>query len=161
MALFLCNTLYNTARLKEVGGFGSKRNLYDDLVPTFTLIARYGRADVRDIKAGFRRHSGNRGATIPIQHWIEDSLYLLNVLDELFPEDRAVMSKEGRLYFCRTMYRYATTGAAVMQSPLDYWRIYQAFDYCYSPLWYFYEARLRPRLGRAWRALFGKPSQAR
>jgi glycosyltransferase involved in cell wall biosynthesis len=161
VALFLCNTLYNTGRLKAVGGFGSKKNLYGDLVPTFTLITRYGRADVRDIKAGFRRHSGNRGSTIPIQHWIEDSLYVLDLLYELFPEDRAVMSKEGKLYFCRTMYRYAATGTAVMQSPLDYWRIYKAFEYCYSPLRYFYGARLRPRLGRTWRTLFGKPSQAR
>lgn len=161
VALFLCNTLYNTRRLKEFGGFSSKRNLYCDLVATFTLIAHCGRADVRDNKAGFRRHSGNRGSTIPIQHWVEDSLYVLDRFDELFPEGLAVMSEEGKLYFCRKMYHYAATGAAVTQSPLDYWRIYKAFDYCHSPLRYFYEAKLRPRLGRAWRAAFGKASQIR
>ena len=75
-------------RTERIGGFASKKNLYDDLVPTFTLVARYGRADVRDMKAAFRRHSSNRGATVPLQDWIEDSLYVLDVIDRLLPHDR-------------------------------------------------------------------------
>lgn len=156
-ALFLCSTLYNTRRLKEVGGFASKKNLYDDLVPTFTLVAHYGRADVRDMKAAFRRHSNNRGATVPLQDWIEDSLYVLDLIDRLLPQDRAALGEEGRLYFCKTMYWYAAGGTAVVQSPLDYLRVYSAFDYCYSPLRYFYGPRLGRRIGRLKQLFFGKP----
>ena len=157
-ALFLCSTLYNTRRLKEAGGFASKKNLYDDLVPTFTLVARYGRADVRELKAAFRRHSSNRGSTVPLHDWIEDSLYVLELIDRLLPEDRDMLGETGRLYFCKTMYRYAGSGAAVVQSPLDYLRIYKAFGYCLSPWRYFYAPKLGRRLGWIKRLVSGKPT---
>jgi len=147
-ALYLCNTLYNTAKLKEAGGFRSKKNLYDDLAPTFTLLAKYGGADVADIKAGFRRHSGNRGATVPIQDWVEDSLYLLDVLCRVLPTDCAQLRQEGDLYFCKKMYRYIANGTASSQSLTDYFQVYRAFDYRYSPLSNFYARKLGPRLGR-------------
>jgi glycosyltransferase involved in cell wall biosynthesis len=154
-ALYLCNTLYNTVRLKEIGGFGSKKNLYDDLVPTFTLVARYGWMDVPWIKAGFRRHQGNRGATVPIRDWIEDSLYLLDTLYQLLPDDRIPLRKKGELYFCKKMYWYASDGMAVTQSPIDYLRIYRSYNYCYSPLRYWYAKKLGRRVGRVKRALAG------
>ena len=155
-ALYLCNTLYNTLRLKEVGGFESKKNLYDDLVPTFTLITKYGWIDVTEIKAGFRRHHGNRGSTVPIRDWIEDSLYLLDVLYRLLPDDRHSLSKEGELYFCKKMYWYAANGMAVTQSLMDYLIIYKSFNYCYSPLHYWYTKTLGRKVRRIKRALAGR-----
>ncbi len=151
--LYLCSTLYNTARLKEVGGFCSKKNLFDDLVPTFTLVANYGRADVAEVKAGFRRHSANRGATVPIEDWVEDSLYLLDVLCQLLPNDCPVLRAEGNLYFCNKMYCYVSNGSAVSESTLDYLRIYKAFGYCYSPLRWFYDRNVAYRLGSIKRAM--------
>jgi glycosyltransferase involved in cell wall biosynthesis len=146
-ALYLCNTLYNTEKLKEAGGFRSKKNLYDDLVATFTLIAKYGRVDVRDVKAGFRRHSGNRGSTIPIQDWVEDSQYLLDLLCHLLPDDRRTLRKAGNRHFCKKMYRYVTNGTAASESLADYVNIYKSFGYCYSPLRYFYGNMLGHRIG--------------
>ena len=154
-ALYLCSTLYNTAKLKEVGGFRSKKNLFDDLVPTFTLVAKYGRTDVADIKAGFRRHDSNRGATVPITDWVEDSLYLLDVLCQLLPDGCPVLRAEGNLYFCKKMYSYIERGSAVSRSPLDYLRIYKAFGYCYSPLRWFYARKLGRRVGKLKRTLMG------
>ncbi len=152
--LYLCSTLYNTEKLKEVGGLGSKKDLYDDLVPTFKLASKYGRVDVREVKASFRRHLGSRGSSIPIQDWIEDSLYLLNVLYELFPGSRSVLSLEGRMYFCKKMYGYAPGGAAVSQSFVDLLRIYRAYNYCYSPLDFWYKNRIRPKLRSFKKILF-------
>jgi glycosyltransferase involved in cell wall biosynthesis len=146
-ALYLCNTLYNTAKLKEAGGFRSMKNLFDDLVPTFTLIARYGRADVRNLKAGFRRHSGNRGSTIPVQDWVEDSLHLLDVFCQLLPDDCHSLREAGNRYFCKKMYSYVSQGTAASESLTDYFKIYRAFDYCYSPLRYFYGNMLGHRVG--------------
>ena len=154
-ALYLCSTLYNTAKLKEIGGFRSKKNLFDDLVPTFTLVAKYGRADVAGIKAGFRRHSSNRGATVPIADWVEDSLYLLDVLCQLLPDDCPVLRAEGNLYFCKKMYSYVSNGTAVSRSPVDYLRIYKAFGNCYSPLRWFYGRKLSHRVRRIKRTLAG------
>ena len=154
-ALYLCNTLYNTARLREAGGFHSKKNLYDDLVPTFKLIAKYGRVDVGDVKAGFRRHSGNRGSTIPIQDWVEDSLYLLDVICRLLPDKSHILREAGKRYFCKKMYNYISNGTAASQSLTDYFKIYRSFDYCYSPLRFFYGNKLGHRIGKTKRMLAG------
>ena len=155
-ALYLCNTVYNTAKLKETGGFRSKKNLYDDLVATFTLIAKYGRVDVGgDPKAAFRRHSDNRGSTIPIQDWIEDSQYLLDIFSQLLPDDSHRLREAGQRYFCEKMYSYISNGTAASQSLTDYYRIYKSFDYCYSPLRYFYGNILDHRIGRIKRMFAG------
>lgn len=154
-ALYLCSTLYNTERLKEVGGFGSKKNLFDDLVPTFTLTSRYGRADVAEVKASFRRHLTNRGATVPIRDWVEDSRYLLDVITQLLPADLDRLKREGNLYFCRKMYQYISAGQAVSNSPTDYLYIYRAFDYCYSPLRFLYARKVGRRVGQLKKAIVG------
>jgi len=153
--LYLCSTLYNTGKLKEIGGFSSKKYLYDDLVPTFTLASKYGRVDVRDVKAGFRRHEGNRGSTIPIQDWIEDSQFLLDTIEQVLPEQRDLLRREGERYFCRKMYGYIDNGLAVSRSLLDYLKIYQAYHYCYSPLRYRYEKKWRGKVGRIKQGLRG------
>lgn len=154
--LYLCSTLYNTSNLRDVGGFGSKKNLYNDLVPTFTLVAKYGWKDVVDIKAGFRRHSGNAGSTISIYDWLEESLYLLDVMCRLLPESCSVLRKEGDLYFCNKMYDYISRGLAVSQSLTDYLHIYKSFNYCYSPLQYWYDEKLSYRMGKIKRIFTGQ-----
>lgn len=153
--LYLCSTLYHTKRLKEVGGFFSKRFLYDDLVPTFTLATRFGRLDIREVKAGFRRHQGNRGSTVPIQDWMEDSLFLLDTIDRLMPDRRDVLRREGDRYFCRKMYGYIDNGLAVSGSALDYLRIYRAYHYCYSPLRHLYDRKGRNKIARIKQAFAG------
>lgn len=133
VALYLCNTLYNTDNLREIGGFKSEKNLFLDLVVTFILITKFGRVDVPGIKASFRRHSSNRGSTIPIQDWVEESLYLLEVMCELLPEDCRSLTDEGKLYFCKKMYWYNSKKPRLIPRLVDYLRIYKSFDYVYSP----------------------------
>lgn len=154
-ALYLCSTLYNTARLREVGGFSSKKKIYDDLVPTFTLATRYGRIDIIEVKASFRRHGENRGATIPIQDWVEGGLYLLETFCRLLPDECRLLTKEGELYFCKKMYWYASAGMAETQSLMDYLRIYKAYHYCYSPLRYWYKKKLGRRISSIKQVLAG------
>jgi len=132
--LYLCSTLYNTARLKEAGGFSSKKNIYDDLVPTFTLATKYGRVDVAEVKASFRRHPVNRSSSVPIGDWIEDGLYLLDVFCRLLPDDSQALREEGELYFCKKMYWYNSKKPRLMPRLIDYLRIYRSFNYVYSPL---------------------------
>lgn len=153
VALYLCSTLYNTARLKEVGGFSSRKNLYDDLVPTFALATKYGRVDVPEAKASFRTHSGNTGSSIPIRDWIDDSLYLLDHINSLFPGECQELADEGRLYFCKKLYRYTVVRQGFLQRLLDYMRIYRAYDYCYSPVRYLYFGKVRRKLGKIRQAL--------
>jgi len=154
-AIYLCNTIYNTTRLRGVGGFSSKKNIYDDLVPTLTLATRFGRVDVTDVKAGFRRHLENRGSSIPVRDWVEESLYLLETFCNLLPDECDTLRKEGNLYFCKKMYRYASEGMAVAPSFLDYLKIYKSYNYCYSPPRFWYRKKLRRRVRQIKQMLAG------
>lgn len=145
VSLYLCSTLYHAEKLRAVGGFHSPKDLFDDLVPTFTLVVKEGRADVSEIKASFRRHSGSGGSAMPISDWIEDSHYLLDTIYALFPQERETLEKLGTRYFCRKMYWYASAREGFSQRMKDFLLIYQSFDYCYSPFSYLFE-RTRNRV---------------
>ncbi len=145
VSLYLCSSLYHTESLRAVGGFHSPKQLFDDLVPVFSLIAQYGRADVSGIKASFRRHSSNRGSSIPVSDWIEDSHSVLDVIDEHFPDERDLLHQQGTRYFCRKMYAYASAREGFSQRVKDYAQIYRSFDYSYSPFSYLFE-KLRNRV---------------
>ena len=146
-ALYLCNTLYNTAGLKDAGGFVSKKNLFNDLMATITVGSRYGRADVADLKASFRRHSDNRGSKVPLSDWIVDCLQLLDLICELFPDECPELKKEGQKFFTKKMYRHSAHSSSRMQRLRGYMRSYRAFDYSISPWSYFYAKKIRRRIG--------------
>ncbi|CUS34229.1 glycosyltransferase family 2 protein [Candidatus Nitrospira nitrificans] len=138
--LYLCSTLFNTQRLKQQGGFYSKTHRYEDVVAYVQLAAKYGRVDVFDIKASFRRHDSNMGSATHYYEWCEDSRYLLDVMCNAVPEHADVIRKRGMTYFCVRNYRHA----AGIKSPLGrlnaYFTVYRMFDYSYSP----------------WKFMFGK-----
>ena len=139
ISLYLCSTLYHAEKLRAVGGFHSAKGLFDDLVPTFSLVAKEGRSDVPEVKASFRRHSGSGGSAIPVSDWIEDSHCVLDKIDALFPDERDLLHKQGTRYFCRKMYWYASAREDFSQGLKDYAQIYRSFGYSYSPFSYFYE----------------------
>ena len=155
VSLYLCSTLYHAEKLRAVGGFHSKKGLFDDLVPSFTLVAKEGRSDVAEIKASFRRHSANRGSAIPVNDWIEESLALLDVLYRLFPNERDQLHKQGTRYFCNKMYWYASNREGFSQRMKDDLRIYKAFGYSYSPMSYLYEVTRNQAVRQARRMLSG------
>lgn len=133
--LYLCSMVFNTKRLKQLGGFHSKTNTgYDDVVAYVQLAAKYGRADIFDIKASFRRHGSNIGDAFHYSAWCEDSLYLLNVMCNAVPEQAALIRERGMAYFSFRHY-----GRVVgIKSPVErfqaYRAIYRTFDYSYSPI---------------------------
>lgn len=138
VSLYLPSTLYNTQLLRDVGGFASKTNMYPDLVPTFKLVAAYERIDIKDVKASFRRHDSNLGLSCHVNAWMEDGLYVLDVLYELFPNDLDILKDKGKKYFCKTMYRHASREVNTLTRYSTYIKIYHSFDYCCSPIKYFY-----------------------
>jgi glycosyltransferase involved in cell wall biosynthesis len=134
--LYLCSTLYNTKRLKEIGGFRSKKALYEDDVALVQLAARFGRVDVRGVKASFRKHSTNIGTTAKISDWCEDSLYLLDVMCNVAPEKKVVIRHEGMVFFCRTNYDYCNGIKSPIKRFYAYMMVYKYFNYCHSPFRY-------------------------
>jgi glycosyltransferase involved in cell wall biosynthesis len=100
-ALYLCSTIFNTNRLREIGGFKSKHNLFQDVLAEFKLAAKYGRVDVWHIKASFRQHPSAMTSVARIGHWCEDSLFLLDSMCDMVSDKKALIRKEGRNYFSR------------------------------------------------------------
>ena len=69
------------------------------------LAAKYGRVDIREVKASFRIHRDQKGFATKISEWCEDSLDLLNLMRELAPENKDEVFKEGLRFFSRNNYR--------------------------------------------------------
>jgi len=138
VSLYLCSTLYNTRKLKELGGFKSKTDQYEDCVALFQLAAKFGRKDIHDVKASFRRHSHNTGSAASMKDWCEDSLYLLNIMCNLAGDKKELVRSKGVLNFCLANYRRVQSGS--MRSPIErfyaYWLVYKAFEYVSSPIHY-------------------------
>ena len=145
--LYLCSTLFNTAALREVGGFRSTHNLFQDVGAEMRVAARQGRVDVPDVKASFRMHSNVLYPEAKIGQWCEDSLELLDILCGLVPpEDRRRVRTEGMRYFCHKMYLYTLRLPSPRQRLRTYWRIFGVFGYRYSPARFFLTRTVRPRL---------------
>ncbi len=143
LPLYLCSTLFNAKRLKELGGFHSKTNMYEDVVAFVQLAARCGRVDVFDVKASFRRHDSNMGKTVPYRAWSEDARYLLDIMCEAAPEQAAVIRQKGLPYFSSKVYRHVARIKSSLERFAAYFTVYRTFDCCYSPLTFMYVKNVR------------------
>lgn len=113
-ALYLCSTMFNTEKLKEIGGFHSKTNHFQDVVAEVILAFKYGRVDVYDIKASFRRHSENMGGhPARLKAWSVDCLYLMNLILKQATSDKDRLRELGLGFFWRKNYSMA----AKIESP--------------------------------------------
>ena len=138
--LYLCNMVFNTKRLKQLGGLHSKTNTgYDDVVACVQLAAKYGRVDISDIKASFRRHGSNIGDVFHYTDWCEDSLYLLDVMCNVVPEHAAVIRERGMSYFCKRNYNRVAGIRYPIKRLHAYLSVYRTFNYCCSPVKLHYE----------------------
>lgn len=141
-SLYIPSTVYNTRRLREIGGFGSKKNLLLDCVATARLAA-YGWTDVADVKASFRRHQDNMGSAAKVADWADDSLYLLDVITALAPESDAELRRMGMPFLCRQNYSRAARIENWRERWAAYSLNYKAFGYTSSPIRFFYRKQVR------------------
>jgi glycosyltransferase involved in cell wall biosynthesis len=136
--LYLCSTLFNTKRLKQLGGFYSKTNMYEDVVAYVQLAAKYGRIDIPDVKASYRRHDSSLGNLASCYAWCEDSLYLLDIMCVAVPDRAALIRERGMSYFCLRNYRRIEGIKSPLKRFLAYLTVYRTFNYSYSLLRYMY-----------------------
>ncbi len=128
-AIYMCSTLFNTERLREIGGFHSLHNCYQDTMAVVQLAARYGRVDVADVKASFRRHPGEMGLRRTIDEWCEDSILLLKLMSDLVSEGKEDVLREGLRFFSSANYRRASLADSVFQRLLAYVKVMKYFNY--------------------------------
>jgi glycosyltransferase involved in cell wall biosynthesis len=132
-AIYCCNTLFSTEKLRAIGGFQSKHFCYPDTAAIFALVARYPRIDIRDVKASFRIHAGEGGFSRKLTEWCEDSLELLHFMADLAPHNREEILEEGRKFFSKANYQRATTCASPARRLVAVIKVMRYFRYRQLP----------------------------
>jgi glycosyltransferase involved in cell wall biosynthesis len=152
-AFYLCSTVFNTRYLKEMGGFGSLHNLFQDVVAEVQLAARHGRVDVPGVKASFRKHAGEMTSSAKVDHWCQDSRYLLDLMVNLVgPDQAADVRRHGLLYFSQINYGFARSIASPSKRLGAYLRIFREFECRYPPFYFAFRKHSRRLMRLARRA---------
>lgn len=134
IGLYLCSTLYNTEKLRAIGGFHSRHNLFQDDVATVTLAARHGHADIPGVKASFRVHGGELTNAARLRSWCEDSLDLLEQMCGLVPDERREETRRrGMRFFAAANYARAARVAGVRARLSAFLTVYRCFGHRYPP----------------------------
>jgi glycosyltransferase involved in cell wall biosynthesis len=131
--LYLCNTMFHTEKLRSIGGFRSKHNLYDDVMAVIQLASKYRSIDIQDIKATTRVHELEMGFNAKISEWCEDSQKLLDLMCDSVSEEREQIRLEGNQVFARKNYARAKVIKAPLKRFIAFMIIFQKFHYCSPP----------------------------
>ncbi len=133
-SLYLCSTLFNTGLLKETGGFGSKHNLFQDVVAEVRLASLSGRLDIPEVKASFRRHGSEMTFSVRVVNWCEDSLLLLDQMCEAVPGGAKERTRrEGMRFFSRINYGRAGAVKSLSGRYFAYYTVWKKFGFRYLP----------------------------
>ena len=130
---YCCNTLFNTKIFKNIGGFHSRHNCFQDAMAAFQILAKYGRVDVPSPKASNRRHGGKLAHTARVKEWCEDSKDLLDLMCQLAPEKRGAIQEQGERYFANVNYNRASNMRSLRGRIKAFWLVYRFFGYRYPP----------------------------
>ena len=107
--IYLCSTLWNTKRLKEMGGMHSKHNLFLDVIAVAKVSFRYGRNDIQESKASNRKHPNEMSSSVKTKEWCEESTLLVETICQLAPEAHMAtkLRRAGRDFIFRHNYNLA------------------------------------------------------
>ena len=132
-SIYLCNTLFNTQALKNIGGLKSRHNLFQDVIAMARLMASHGRLEVEAVKASARWHQAKSTHVARVHAWCEDSLDLLDLLCELAPENAEELRKKGMRFFANINYSRASDIHAPGKRLLAYALVFRLFGRRYLP----------------------------
>ena len=157
---YCCNTLYNTRALREIGGFHSRHNLFQDALAQVKVAALRGHAHVADVKASWRRHDGNAGsvARARLESWCEDSLEVMDAICELEPAHATELRALGMQFMCRMNYANAAQVASPIARASAYLMVARRFEFAESPFPRLLRRELKPWLRSMKRGLLRRES---
>lgn len=107
---YCANTLFNTTKLREAGGFRSPENLSEDGF-AIARLAQGRRIDVSAVKASFRVHGGELTFAAPQRaaRWGHEYLALLETMCTALPaREQAEVRQAGRRFFAQRCYARAS-----------------------------------------------------
>lgn len=123
----LCNTLYNTALLRTLGGLPAEYPLTFDCHRSTELAFAYGSAEVPAVKASFRRHQRQFGKSADLAKWVEEYLALYDLILGLAPRERRPEFRAvGDEHFNELLYRYAGQTTHPVSLLRNYAQVYRA-----------------------------------
>jgi glycosyltransferase involved in cell wall biosynthesis len=159
---YCCNTLYNTRALREIGGFHSRHNLFQDALAQVKVAAMYGHVHVAGVKASWRRHDGNAGSTVraSLDNWCDDSLELIDAVCALEPARATELREAGMKFLCAMNYALAAQVPSPFARTLAYLRVARHFQFATSPFARLYRAELKPWLRSVKRRIVGRESSS-
>jgi glycosyltransferase involved in cell wall biosynthesis len=130
---YLCSTLFNTQKLREIGGLQSKHQLLQDGYAIVKLVSKYDRVDVQEIKASFRKHEGEITHATSVKYWCEDFISLLNLMYETVTVDKEIIRTEGERFFAKLNYNRASEVKSRLKRFIAYFIVFRKFHYRYVP----------------------------
>lgn len=132
-SFYFSSTLFNTEKLREIGGFGSKHNLVQDCAAILELASRYERIEIEEPKACFREYANYIQYGIKVKLWTEDFLWLLDLFCKLDPERNAEMRAEGERFLAYLSYKRAGVVVSPVKRLIAYLTVWRLFGYRISP----------------------------
>ena len=156
--MYCCNTLLHTQTLRDVGGYQSANNLFQDVLAQVKVAAVQGHLAVRPVKAGFRLDDSSLGSSAAVKAWLEDSVQLRNTIVELSPEDeQAAIHNEISAFLCRMTYLRVEGSGTPGKRFANYLAVRNQFDNACPMFGFLWEKELRPAL-RALKARLLSPA---
>lgn len=149
-SFYFCSTLFNTAALRRVGGFGTPKALFND-VAAYVLVANdSGTVEVPEVKATFRQHASNTGKASTVAAWAHDAAHVVDLMTRAVSSAPTAPDEEFRsaatAYFCRNCYHRASR----LPDPAarrEAFAAVRAALHCGVAPWQYRLGRVRSRLG--------------
>lgn len=132
-SFYLCNTLFNTSRLRKIGGLRSRHNLFQDVMAQIRILAESERADIRDVLASTRSHPGQFTYSATVFGWAEDAHDLLELMTLLVTDKRELVRERGLRFFATICYSRAGMIQSLWERLRAYRRLHALFQYSCLP----------------------------
>ena len=111
--LFLCNTLYSTRALREIGGFHSLHHLLEDNYALVRILADRPWLDIPEVRASYRYTYDQRSYQVPVREWCEDFKGLLEmIVAQTEDRHKAEIQQIGNRFFGQLCVRRANAIAS-------------------------------------------------
>jgi len=130
---YLCSTLFNTRRLREIGGIQHKYNMLHDVSTIFKLTAQFGRVDIEEVKASFRKHYGDVTFNETVARWCDDSMMLLDLMCDLIPENKELIREKGMPWLAYLCYNRASAVRSSLTRLFAFFTVFLKFGFRHLP----------------------------
>jgi glycosyltransferase involved in cell wall biosynthesis len=132
-SFYFCSTLFNTLALREIGGFGSKNNLFEDGIAIIEIAHRWPILNIREAKASFRQHGEQRTHAAAVSHWCEDFKQAIDLIHQYAGRDRDALYLKGMRRFSKVGLNFAERVRSPAGKIISIFKVSKYFHYRYWP----------------------------